>query len=57
MHHLFILIFFSIHLCVTYLHTRDNMADKFIADAKTLIAEIMKEPGKPVEGKVSNNLL
>lgn len=34
------------------MHTVDGMADKFIADVKEKVAEIMKNPEKPVEGKV-----
>lgn len=43
---------FSVHICVTLMHTMDGMADKFIKDVKTEVDEIMKNPGKPVEGKV-----
>lgn len=43
---------FRIHICVTLLHTMDGMADVFIKDVKDSVGEIMKEPGKPVEGKV-----
>lgn len=48
--------FFSIvriHLCVTLLHTRDNVADQFIADVTKEVKEIMKNPMKPVEGKMA----
>lgn len=34
------------------MHTMNGMADKFIADITTLVAEMMKNPEKPVEGKV-----
>lgn len=34
------------------MHTVDNMADKFIADITEKVAEMMKHPEKPVEGKV-----
>lgn len=44
--------FNRVHICVTMLHTMDGMADKFIRDVKVAVAEIMKNPGKPIEGKV-----
>lgn len=34
------------------MHTKNDMADKFIADIITKVAEMMKNPEKPVEGKV-----
>lgn len=43
---------FRIHIAVTLLHTADGMADQFISDITKLIAEIMKNPKKPVEGEV-----
>ncbi|XP_031625160.1 sphingosine-1-phosphate lyase [Contarinia nasturtii] len=43
----------GIHICVTMLHTMDGMADKFIKDIKAAVGEIMKNPGKPVEGKMA----
>lgn len=42
-----------IHLCVTLLHTRDNVADRFIADVTKEVKEIMKNPTKPIEGKMA----
>lgn len=42
----------SIHICVTYMHTKDKVADDFIRDVKTKVAELMLNPSKPVEGKV-----
>lgn len=44
---------FSIHLCVTQLHTKPGVADKFLEDVRNSLEEILKQPGKPVEGKVS----
>lgn len=41
-----------IHIAVTLLHTVDGMADEFIKDTTNAIAEIMKNPKKPVEGQV-----
>lgn len=34
------------------MHTVDGMADQFIKDVKRACDVIMKDPGKPVEGKV-----
>lgn len=38
------------------MHTVDNMADKFINDVKDVVTELMKNPEKPVEGKVNQSL-
>lgn len=35
------------------MHTMDSMADKFIKDVREIVIELMKDPGKPVEGKVN----
>lgn len=35
------------------MHTRDNVADQFIADIAKEVKELMKDPGKPVEGKMA----
>ncbi|CAD7012010.1 unnamed protein product [Ceratitis capitata] len=43
----------GIHLCVTDMHTQAGVADKFIADFKACVTEIMKDPGQPVEGKMA----
>ncbi|XP_050325135.1 sphingosine-1-phosphate lyase isoform X2 [Bactrocera neohumeralis] len=43
----------GIHICVTDMHTQPGVADKFIADFKASVAEIMKDPGQPVEGKMA----
>jgi len=42
-----------LHLCVTYMHTGDGVADRFLSDVKEELAIIMQDPSKPVEGKVS----
>nr|CAG4641652.1 EOG090X051L [Eurycercus lamellatus] len=34
----------SIHLCVTYLHTREGVAKRFLDDIRETVAEIMKNP-------------
>ncbi|XP_068145253.1 sphingosine-1-phosphate lyase [Drosophila tropicalis] len=43
----------GIHICVTDMHTKPGVADKFIADLRSCVAEIMKDPGHPVEGKMA----
>ncbi|XP_065095837.1 sphingosine-1-phosphate lyase [Ochlerotatus camptorhynchus] len=43
----------GIHICVTYMHTQDGIADKFINDIRTKVALIMQNPEKPVEGKMA----
>lgn len=35
------------------MHTKDGLADKFLDDVKANVAELMKNPTKPIEGKVS----
>lgn len=46
--------YYRIHIAVTLLHTADGMADQLIKDVTNLIADIMKNPKKPVEGDVKN---
>ncbi|KAG5672948.1 hypothetical protein PVAND_003035 [Polypedilum vanderplanki] len=43
----------GMHICVTLMHTKDGVADNFIKDVETFVKEIMKDPGKPVEGKMA----
>ncbi|XP_062535950.1 sphingosine-1-phosphate lyase [Armigeres subalbatus] len=43
----------GIHICVTHMHTRDGIADKFVNDVRTKVALVMKNPEKPVEGKMA----
>lgn len=43
----------GIHICVTLMHTKPGVADNFINDVETFVKEIMKNPGKPVEGKMA----
>lgn len=40
----------SIHLCVTYLHTRDGVAKRFLDDMKDTVEEILKNPKAEAEG-------
>ena len=43
---------FSIHLCVTYLHTIEGVADRFLNDMRETVAEIMKNPKDDDAGSV-----
>lgn len=43
----------GIHICVTHMHTRNGIADKFIADVRANVALVMQNPEKPVEGKMA----
>nr|CAD7596116.1 unnamed protein product [Timema genevievae] len=43
----------GIHLCVTYMHTMNGVADRFIADVEEEVAVIMKDPSKEVDGKLA----
>jgi hypothetical protein len=42
-----------IHICVTYMHTKPGIADNFVNDVEIIVAELMKNPEKPVEGKMA----
>ncbi|XP_068909932.1 sphingosine-1-phosphate lyase [Tenebrio molitor] len=43
----------GIHICVTHVHTQQGVADKFLNDVQNSVAEILKEPDVPVEGKMA----
>uniref|UniRef100_T1P9B9 sphinganine-1-phosphate aldolase n=1 Tax=Musca domestica TaxID=7370 RepID=T1P9B9_MUSDO len=43
----------GIHICITDMHTAPGVADRFIADVREAVAEIMKDPGQPVSGKMA----
>lgn len=43
----------GIHFCITTLHTTGTIADDFVTDVKSCVAEIMKDPGQPVQGKMA----
>ncbi|XP_058061230.1 sphingosine-1-phosphate lyase [Anopheles bellator] len=43
----------GIHICVTYMHTQSGVADKFVEDVRSKLADIMRNPSKPVEGKMA----
>lgn len=44
---------FSIHICVTMLHTQPGVAEQFISDVKREVAIIMKNPKEKTTGMVS----
>lgn len=44
---------FSIHICITDMHTAPGVADRFITDVRSAVAEIMKDPKEPVSGKMA----
>lgn len=41
----------SIHICVTLLHTRGSVADRFVGDVRQSVAEIMKNPAEKTTGR------
>lgn len=43
---------FSIHLCITYLHTREGVAERFLDDMRETVAEILQNPKTEIEGSV-----
>lgn len=43
----------AIHICVTHLHTKPGVADRFLNNVKEEINVIMKKPSAPVEGKMA----
>lgn len=50
----------GIHICVTYMQAQPGVADQFLNDVKNEVAECMKNPEVPPEGKVGfivNNLI
>lgn len=43
----------GIHICVTRLHTHAGVADRFVNDVRECVAEVMKAPTAPAEGKMA----
>lgn len=43
----------GIHICVTNMHAKDGVADNFVKDVETIVKELMKDPGKPIDGKMA----
>lgn len=44
----------SIHFCLTYCQTEPGVAERFVKDVETTVAEIMKDPNAPSTGQVSH---
>jgi sphinganine-1-phosphate aldolase len=42
----------SIHICVTYLHTLEGVAQRFIDDIKEIVADIRTKPMEKLGGSV-----
>jgi sphinganine-1-phosphate aldolase len=38
---------------VTHVHTQPGVADQFLADVRAKVADLMKDPEKPVEGRMA----
>lgn len=47
----------SIHICVTYLQTKEGVADLFVKDVRECCAKLLKEPHSQTEGMVSLQFL
>lgn len=43
----------GVHICITYMHTREGVADQLVADVTAQVEIIMRDPKKPVEGKMA----
>ncbi|ERL90710.1 hypothetical protein D910_08057, partial [Dendroctonus ponderosae] len=43
----------GLHLCVTLMHTKPGLAQKFLDDTKDSLAEILKDPAVPVQGRMA----
>lgn len=43
----------SIHLCVTLVHTKPGVADKFVKDVKECVSKIMKDPKAKATGQAA----
>ncbi|CAG2244399.1 CRY [Mytilus edulis] len=42
----------SVHLCVTYVHTHEGVAERFLGDVENGVTEIMKDPNSEIGGMV-----
>ncbi|XP_076075219.1 sphingosine-1-phosphate lyase 1-like [Mytilus galloprovincialis] len=40
----------SVHLCVTYVHTHEGVAERFLGDVENGVTEIMKDPNSEIGG-------
>lgn len=48
---------FRVHICLTFMHTKPGVAEKFVTDIKECIVEILKNPTDKEMGKVIYGLL
>lgn len=44
---------FSIHLCVTVVHTKEGVADRFVNDVKQCVAEVREDPKGKATGQAA----
>ncbi|XP_058797826.1 sphingosine-1-phosphate lyase [Phymastichus coffea] len=40
----------AVHICVTHVHTQAGVAQQFIDDVREDVAELLKDPSKPIDG-------
>lgn len=43
----------GVHICITYMHTKEGVAQKLVEDVREQLEIIMRDPKKPVEGKMA----
>ncbi|KAF5299206.1 hypothetical protein FQA39_LY02379 [Lamprigera yunnana] len=43
----------SIHICITHIHTQLGVADQFLSDVRSSVAEILKNPKVSADGKMA----
>lgn len=43
----------GVHICITYMHTKEGVADKLMKDVVEQVEIIMRDPKQPVEGKMA----
>lgn len=43
----------GIHLCVTHLHTREGVAEKFVTDVEEIVDMLLKNPQEDLKGKMA----
>lgn len=43
----------GVHIGLTYMHTKEGVADQFISDVREQVEILMRDPEKPVEGKMA----
>lgn len=43
----------GVHICITFMHTKEGVADRLVADVTQQVEIIMRDPKKPTEGKMA----